>query len=307
MRNQWLMGLAGLLALSLAAGDPVASRVVLVTGATGTQGGAVARELLRRGYEVRALTRDPSSSRARALAELGARLVQGDFNDADSIAAAMQGAYGVFAITLFWSEGFEGEIEQGKRLIRQAAEAGVQHFVLTSVAGADESTGIPHFDSKWAVEQYLHQSALDWTILRPVEFMDNWRWSMEQFRAGRLVDPRLADTRHQWIAASDIGFFAGEAFDRPGDWMGVTREIAGDELTIGELAGLLSEAFGQPVVHEQIGWEEFKAENGEEMTAMYRWFASHGYTAEVDSLREDYPNLVTARAFLNELASERAE
>ena len=188
------------------------SKVILVTGATGTQGGAVSRELLDRGYQVRALTRNPDSARARALADLGAELVKGDFSDAQSIAAAMDGVHGVFAVTLFWLDGYEGEVNQGKRLIDEATKAGVEHFVLTSVAGADESTGIPHFDSKWEVEQYLHQSSLTWSIVRPVEFMDNWYGSVEEFKKGSLVDPRSPDSSHQWIASRDIGFFVAEAF-----------------------------------------------------------------------------------------------
>ena len=278
-------------------------KLILVTGATGTQGGAVARELLDRGYRVRAFTRNPDSTRAQALAELGAELVQGNFNDAESIAAAMSGAYGVFAVTLFWTAGYDGEVEQGKRLIDEAVNAGVGHFVLTSVAGADQSTDIPHFDSKWEVEQYLHQSSLNWTIVRPVEFMDNWRWSVEQFTAGLLVDPRSPDSSHQWIAASDIGFFVAEAFDMPGEWVGVTQEIAGDQLTVGELVGLLSETFGTDITHEQISWGTYESEAGEEMTVMYRWFENDGYSVDIEALRERYPNLMTARDFLAELAA----
>jgi len=283
------------------------SKMILVAGATGTQGGAVARELLKRDYRVRALTRNPDSTRAQVLAELGAELVQGDFNDAESIAAAMSGAHGVFAVTLFWSEGYQGEVEQGRRLIDEAAKAGVEHFVLTSVAGADESTGIPHFDSKWEIEQYLHQSSLNWTIVRPVEFMDNWHWSLEKFTAGRLVDPRSPNSRHQWIAASDIGFFVAEAFDMPGQWVGLTQEIAGDQHTVGELAGLLSEAFGKDISHEQIAWEAYESEAGEEMTIMYRWFEDDGYSVDIAALRERYPDLVTAKDFLAEIAVTASE
>lgn len=278
-------------------------KLILVTGATGTQGGAVARELLDRGYEVRALTRNPDNPRAQVLDRLGAQLVKGDFNDAGSIAAAMDGVYGVFAVTLFWSDGYDGEVRQGKRLIDAAVEEGVEHIVLTSVAGADESTGVPHFDSKWEVEQHLHQSGTNWSIVRPVEFMDNWLWSADQFKAGRLVDPRSPDSSHQWIAASDIGFFVAEAFDNPGQWVGKTQEIAGDQLTVGQFAGLLSDAFGTDITHEQIAWEEFEADAGGEMTIMYHWFEDEGYSVDVDVLRERYPNLVTARDFLTELAA----
>jgi uncharacterized protein YbjT (DUF2867 family) len=281
--------------------------IILVTGATGTQGGAVARNLLRRGYTVRALTRDPQAAKARALSDLGAELVQGDFDDIRSIAAAMDGVDGVFAVTLFSTGGFDGEVEQGRRLIDEAAKAGIGHFILTSVAGADQSTGVPHFDSKWEVEQYLHKSALNWTIVRPVEFMDNWSWSVEKYKSGKLIDPRAANSSHQWIAVSDIGFIVAEAFESPDEWLGVTLEIAGDEMAVGEFRARLAQAFGNDVVHIQISWEEFAAQAGEEITLMYRWFENDGYAVDILTLRKRYPDFVSVKEFLAELASSSAD
>lgn len=277
-------------------------RVILVTGSTGTQGGAVARELLRRGHVVHGLTRDPESEASKALSALGAKMVEGDYDEPASLAAAMEGVDGVFAVTLFWQYGYEAEVEQGKRLIDEAQKAGVGHFVLTSVAGADQDTGIPHFDSKWEVEQYLHASELDWTIVRPVEFMDNWRGSVDNFREGKLIDPRPPESSHQWIAASDIGFFVAEAFDHPDEWIGLTQEIAGDALTLAELREVLSGAFGREFEHIRPSWEEFEARVGEEVAVMYRWFEQEGYDVDVEALRARYPNLKTAAQFLEELA-----
>jgi len=281
--------------------------LILVTGATGTQGGAVARELLKRGYSVRGLTRDPESERAQALAELGATMVQGDFSDPASLAAAMQGVDGVFGVTLFWQYGYDAEVEMGEQLIDAARIAGVDRFVLTSVASADQATGIPHFESKWEVEQYLHNSDLDWTIIRPVEFMENWYYSVDNFRQGRLIDPRDPESSHQWIAASDIGFFVGEAFDNPDQWIGLTQEIAGDELTLAELQAALSDAFGQPFEYIQPGWEEYGARTSEEFALMYEWFENEGYSVDVAALRARYPNLISVAEFLPEMAGIPAE
>ena len=279
-------------------------RVILVTGATGTQGGAVARELLDRGYAVRGLTRDPESAAARALAELGADMVQGDFDDTPSLQAAMDGIDGLFLVTLFWNVGYEREVEQGKRLIDLAQEQEVPFLVLTSVAGADAGSGIPHFESKWEVEQYLHASGLDWSIVRPVEFMDNWRWSAEAFASGRLADPRDPDSSHQWIAARDIGFFVGEAFDNPGKWSGKTLEIAGDELTLRELQSALEQAYGHEFRYIRTPWETFEVQAGEELASMYRWFEEQGYAVDVEGLRSRYPGLTTVAEYLAELAAQ---
>jgi uncharacterized protein YbjT (DUF2867 family) len=286
---------------------PDSAPVILVTGATGTQGGAVARELLQRGYTVRGLTRKPESDKAQALTALGATMVAGDYDDPASLAAAMDGVDGVFAVTLFWHGGYDAEVEHGKRLIDEATKAGVGHFVLTSVASADSGTGIPHFESKWEVEQYLHASDLTWTIIRPVEFMDNWGWSLEDFSEGKLIDPRDPGSRHQWIAARDIGFFVSEAFDHPVEWAGMTQEIAGDELTLVELQGVLTEAFGSEFEYIQPSWEAFENGAGEEITDMIRWFEEEGYSVEVEALRARYPNLQTAAEFLSELAEDSSD
>ena len=286
------------------AGAPAdAPRTILVTGATGTQGGAVARELLVRGYSVRALTRDPSKPAAQSLAGRGAEVVRGDFDDAESLAAAMAGVHGVFAVTDFWEHGKDVEIAHGRALILAAERSGVEHFVYTSVAGADQDTGLAHFDSKHEIERMLADSGLDYTVVRPVEFMDNWRYGLEQLRAGRYVNPREPTDRHQWIAASDIGFFVAEAFDHPADWVGRTQAIAGDELSLRELVAVMSDVFGRPVEHVQVSWEEFEQGAGKELTDMYRWFAGAGYDVDIAALRGEYPHLVTVRAYLEGLAA----
>lgn len=276
-------------------------RIILVTGATGTQGGAVARALIGRGYLVRALTRNPQKPAALALATLGAEVVTGNFDDADSLASAMENAHGVFAVTNFWEHGYEKEVAHGQQLIDAAKEAGVRHFVFTSVAGAGDHTGIPHFDSKFDVERYLQDSGLNYSVVRPVSFMDNWKWERDALLAGEFADALDPDVRHQWIAAKDIGFFVAEAFDKPKEWMGRTEEIAGDEMTIEQLGDVLSEVLGRPVAYKQLTWETYQEENGEEMTVMQRWFADEGYSVDVTALRKQYPNLTRAKDYLETL------
>lgn len=270
----------------------------MVTGATGTQGGAVARELLERGYTVRGLSRNPDSERAQAMSELGVDMVKGDFDDAASLAAAMDGAYGVFAVTLYREYGYEAEVSQGKQLVDAAISAGIQHFVFTSVASANDYTGIPHFDSKREIEDYLRQSGLTFSIVRPVEFMDNIAYYRKQVMTGTYFDPRDSGKSHQWIAASDIGFFVGIAFDNPDTWAGKAFDIAGDELTIAEYVDILSLTMGLDVHHQQISWNTYEAEAGEEMTTMLRWFDETGYSIDVEALRREYPGLLTFEQFM---------
>src|SRR5262249_62225131 len=135
------------------------SKVILVTGATGHQGGAVARELLAHGHRVRAMTRNPEGDAARALAKQGAEVVAGNLDDEASIEKALSGAWGAFAVQNTWEAGVEGEEAQGKRFARAVKGAGVRHFVYTSVGSADRRTGIPHFDNKWRSHEAVRSIA----------------------------------------------------------------------------------------------------------------------------------------------------
>jgi uncharacterized protein YbjT (DUF2867 family) len=128
-------------------------RIVLITGATGKQGGSVARALAGSNFRLRAMTRKPDGNAARQLARQGIEIVEGDLDDAQSLQRAVAGAWGVFAVQNTWKAGVEKEEEQGKRLATIAKDAGVQHYVYTSVASAQRGTGIPHFENKWRIER----------------------------------------------------------------------------------------------------------------------------------------------------------
>lgn len=293
-----LLSAAILAACSDGPGMDADARTILVTGVTGTQGGAVAEELLDRGYNVRGLSRHPESERAAAIKKLGATVVKGDFDDAASLAAAMQGVYGVFAVTDFWEHGYTKEIAHGQQLIDAAKKAGVAHFVFTSVAGAGAYTGVPHFETKREIEAYLQNSGLNYSIVRPAAFMDSIRQQRKQIMTGTFFDPRDSGKRQQWIAARDIGFFVGEAFDRPDEWKGKALDIAGDEMSLAEYADMLSLTVGMDVHHQQITWSMFEEDAGEEITLMMHWFDEAGFDVDIESLREQYPDLLTYEQYL---------
>ena len=155
------------------------NQIIAVTGATGQQGGAVARKLLAEGWQVRALTRDASKPAAQELAGLGAQILPGDMDNRDELAAAFRGAYGVFSVQNFWlpTVGFDGEIRQGKNVADAAKAAEVKLLVFSSVGAAQRGMGQKHFESKWIIEQYIHTLGVPYTILRPAYFMDNHNWS----------------------------------------------------------------------------------------------------------------------------------
>lgn len=272
---------------------------ILVTGATGHQGGAVARHLLARGWQVRALTRDPQKPAAQALAKLGAEVINGDLDDRRSIDQALVGVYGAFSVQNFWETGATREIQQGKTLADAARAAGVKHFVYSSVGGAERNTGIPHFDSKWEVEQHVRALGLPATILRPVFYMDNF--NSPNFRPAILQGTLTLALRPartlQMIAVDDIGGFAALAFEKPGEFIGRAFELAGDELTMPQAAEAFSRATSRAVRFVEQPLEQVRSFS-KEYAVMLEWFDREGYQADIPALRALYPLLHTFDAWL---------
>ncbi len=275
-------------------------RTILVSGATGQQGGAVARQLLERGFAVRALTRDGDKPAARELAERGAEIFEGDLEDRPSVERTLEGAYGVFSVQQFWEVGVEGEIRQGKALADAAKAAGVSHFVYSSVGGAHRETGIPHFDSKWEVEEHAREVGLPLTVLRPSFFMQNWEMMREPILGGTLPQPLDPDKPFQMIDSGDIGVFAALAFENPEEWIGRDTDISGDELTMPQIAETFSRVTGRDIEYFQVPWDQFEEQMGEEYAVMYRWFNDVGYEADIPALKKEHTGLVSFEQYLRD-------
>ena len=264
-------------------------RIILVTGATGQQGGAVYQHLQKKGYKLRALVRDPNSNKARRLMGHGGEVFQGSLDDPDSLMRAMDGVYGVFSVQPYTAN----EIQQGVAVIESAKRQGVSHFVYSSVGSADEKTGIPHFESKVKVEEHLRSSGLRYTILRPAFFMENWLrmfgyWG-EPIRNGQVQQPLSPTTNLQMVAVDDIGAFAALAFEHPGKWENRTFSLAGDELSMQQIADAFSRVTARDVKYVQVSWDQFEKTMGQEMTVMYHWFEEKGFHFNIEQVRREYP------------------
>jgi uncharacterized protein YbjT (DUF2867 family) len=211
--------------------------MVLVTGATGKQGGAVAHYLLATGFRVRILARTPSKPAAVALQEKGAEVVPGDMEDISSLRLAVAGADGVFSVQNYWEKGVgaAGEIRQARNLADAAKQAGVKHFVQASVADAERAPGVEHFECKWEIEQYIDQIGLPRTFLGEVFFMESF---LE--KGGSMILPLLSGTlekttRLHMLSVEDIGAIATVVFQNPERYIGRKIVIAGDRLTVDEM------------------------------------------------------------------------
>jgi uncharacterized protein YbjT (DUF2867 family) len=257
---------------------------ILVTGATGKQGGAVARALLADGHAVRAMTRNPLGPPAKALAAGGAEVVQGDLDDAASLERVLEGVWGVFAVQNTWEAGVEREEEQGKRLAELARKKGVAHYVYTSVGSAHRKTGIPHFENKWRIEERVRALGFpSHVVLRPVFFMENWlaqpnKGAIDQ---GRLVMALAPDTVLQQIAVEDIGGYGKLAFERHADLAGQAIDLAGDALTMPQVAETLGKVTGRRVEFVRLPIEEVRKAS-EDYALMLEWFDRVGYDADIE-------------------------
>jgi len=264
---------------------------VLVTGATGQQGGAVARSLLERGHQVVALTRNASGDAARKLADSGAAIVAGDFETPETLQSAVAGVDTVFLMGNSWETGPEGETRQGVNAVDALAATGVGHVIYSSVASADKATGIPHFDSKYAVEQRLVASGLPYTISAPVAFMDNLvTRGRDALAAGRVALALPPERDLQQIAVDDIGAFVASLAERRAAVFGRRIDIAGDAIGGKDMAAVLSRAGGRHFDFVEIPISAVRQQMPE-AAIMFEWFDRVGYNVDIAALRGEFTDV----------------
>ncbi len=267
-------------------------RTILITGVTGQQGGAVARALHGTGFRLRGLTRKPDGERAAALARNGVEIIKGDLDDEVTLRRAVARAWGVFGVQNSLEGGVEREEAQGKRLATMAREAGVQHYVYTSVGSAHKGTGIPHFDNKWRIEETVRGLRFpSHVILRPVFFMENLvaPFSLQGSTLAWALGP---DTKLQMIAVEDIGWFGARAFTDAAALNRREIDLAGDVRTMPEAAETLTEALGRPIAFAQTPIEQVR-QYSKDMAVMLEWFERVGYSADIAVLEREFDRKLT--------------
>lgn len=265
---------------------------ILVCGATGNQGNAVATLLLKRGHRVRALTRHPDTPTARALADAGATLVRGDYADTDSLRVAMRGVHALFLMATPYEAGIDAEVAQACSAIDAAAASDIPHLVYSSGASVDQSTEIPHFDSKFAIERHLRASGVPFTVIGPAFFMENflsplWLTALKQGELWLALPP---DRRIQMIPMASIANVAAMALEQRENFVGQRFDIASDELSGADVAARLSARAGRNIVYVQEPLSAMRA-LGEDFAIMFDWFDRVGYSVDIDALRDRYPDI----------------
>ncbi|MFW0793461.1 NmrA/HSCARG family protein [Gordonia sp. CPCC 205515] len=260
----------------------------VVLGATGGQGGAVVDALLDAQLPVRALVRNPSSGRAQALAERGVELAVGDIVAGTGLADAFAGSSGVFALTTPFESGPDAEIAQGTSILDAARSGAVPYLVFSSVASADLGTGVPHFESKYRVEQLLADSDIRHTIVGPTYFYDNLLGGSDALAAGVMPLGMPDDTPLQQLSRQDLGRFVAGLFADPDAYVGERIDIASDAPTPAQMAATLSDVLGRPLTAESFDPERISSED---MRAMFTFLGRDGYSVDIPALHERFPEV----------------
>ncbi|HEV3304002.1 MAG TPA: NmrA/HSCARG family protein [Planctomycetaceae bacterium] len=276
------------------------NQLLLITGATGHQGGAVVRQTVERGFRVRALVRNPQKPAARKLENEGVEIAQGDFDDRASLDRALEGCHGVFSVQDFHSEGYVGEVRQGKAIADAAKAAGVRHFVYSSVGNANRNTGISHFESKWEIEQYLSSIRIPHTVLRPVFFYYNYEAMRPSINQGALAMPLSPDTKLCQVSEDDYGRIVAMVFEDPETYLGRQFDVASSQPTMREVVQTFTRVLGRPVEYQRLQWDDFKKQAGEELTRMFQWFEAVGYHVDFGDLWRRFGDLTDLETYLRQ-------
>lgn len=260
----------------------------VVVGATGGQGGAVVDALLDRELPVRAVVRDPGSRRARSLSDRGVELAPADLTDSEGLTAAFRDASAGFALTTPFEAGVDAEVRQGMSIVAAAQKAALPYLVFSSVADADANTGIPHFESKWRVEQALAGAGLSYTVVGPTYFYDNVLGSAEELQRGRLVMAVPPDQPLKQLSRRDLGRFVTGLLTDPDRAVGQRIDIASDAVTPRQMAAVFGELLGGPI---ELDYLDPRNIGNDDMRLMYEFFGRGGYSVDLAALHRDYPDV----------------
>ncbi|RPJ52305.1 MAG: NmrA/HSCARG family protein [Chloroflexi bacterium] len=275
-------------------------KTFVVTGATGRQGSAVVRHLIQAGARVKALTRNPSSPKAQKIKALGAELITADMANLEALKILFQGAEGVYSVQNPYTSSFTAEVRQGKNVAEAAKAAGVAHVVQAST-GFGKKTGIPSWDSKLEIEEYMRSLGLPFTVLRPTAFMEIISDPSYYPMASVFhVMPKLmgADKKLPWLAVDDLGAIAAKVFADPGQYIGQDLKLTSDLRSINEVRELYRQVLGKKAPHFPMPVFLFRKFTGDDLIIMWKYLGDTSLDASTDLTYAILPEAQTVRTWL---------
>jgi uncharacterized protein YbjT (DUF2867 family) len=277
------------------------NKTIFVTGGTGNQGGAVAKNLVEQGFTVKVLTRNPASAKAGNLKKMNIELVKGDLNNAATYREHLKDVYGIFSVQTF-EDGVEKEIKQGITLATVAKEFGVKHFLYSSVYGADLHTGVAHIESKFKIENHIKEIGLPFTIIRPTSLFENFLIPQVKkgILKGKLVQPVNKNTVLQYIAAADIGKVAATIFRDSEMYFGKTIPLATEQMDTGEVAHTFSAVLNKKIEYSKLPVLVTRLFLGKNLYDMFKWMneKSAFRKEDVDATNKEFPNPLSLSAWI---------
>lgn len=279
-------------------------KVIFVTGGTGNQGGAIARNLiLDKNWRVKVLTRNPNSEKSKSLENLGIELLKGDLNDQNSYKGYLKGVHGIFSVQDF-KNGIDQEIIQGKQLADSAKLYDIKHLVYSSVSGADEKTGIPHFESKNKIEEHIKNIGIPYSIIRPTFFYENLQNPEVKKRIlkGKLVMPLNKNLRQEFISVQDIGIVGNQIFNNRSKYLGKTITLASDSMTMSELSELLSKSMKRKIKYEKLPSIISRLVMGKNLYKMFRWIDKNEpkFVEDISKVKKEFEGMTNMKTWIEQ-------
>ena len=276
-------------------------KTIFVTGATGNQGGAVAASLIKNGFKIKVLTRKTDSVKAQNFQKQNVELIKGDLSYLDTFRNHLKDIDGIFSVQTF-ENGIVKEIKQGMDLAMLAKEYGVDHLLYSSVAGADLNTGIPHFDSKYKIENYIKQLGLPYTIIRPNSLFENFLIPQVRSRIlkGKLASPINQNKTQQFISAADVGEISAGIFLNKDKYLGKTITIGSEEMNMQQVATIFSEVLGKEISYQKFPMLIARFVMGKDLYKMFKWINENDaiFMKDLELFKKENPNLLSLRQWI---------
>jgi uncharacterized protein YbjT (DUF2867 family) len=277
------------------------NKTIFVTGGTGNQGGAVARNLSLQGFTVKVLTRNTNSAKSLNLKKLNIELIKGDLNNADTYREHLRNVYGIFSVQTF-ENGVDKEIKQGIALATLGKEVDVKHFLYSSVFGAHLNTGVPHMESKFKIENHIKQTGLPFTIIRPTSLYENFLIPQVKrgILKGNFVQPINRDTIQQYIAAEDIGKAATKIFLNSNEYLARTIPLATEQLSTQEVADIFSKVLNKKIEYKKLPVLITRLFLGKNLYKMFKWMNEKNAfkRTDLELTRKEFSNLLDLKSWI---------
>ena len=274
-------------------------KTIFVTGATGNLGGATTRNLLNKGYHVKTLVRNP----AKLAAHENLQVIKGDLNDPYTYKDHLKGSDAIFC-NLHFNEGVDKEVKQGIDLINAAKANGIRFFIYSSVIGSDLHTGIPHWESKFKIENHLRASGIDFAIIRPSSLYENLLFPQVKSRIlkGKLVLPTRKDKVQQFISSEDIGKIATSIFSDADSYRNTTMNLAAEQMDGEQLALLFSKVMKRKITFQQLPMFITRLVMGRGLAKMFQWINHHDvlFVKDIESFNKQFPPMFSLEGWIKD-------